>query len=141
MFDYMEELNKFNFADYLKRRPWQKDICDGRPWVGQVDPWRKYDDGKPIMALLTPVENALEECVAWSGQDMTREQFIKVLRNQGVLVFKNVDEFAKLREHREKEAKAEKKARKTRRKFSEAEIEKRRNQMALINEMKKASVA
>lgn len=54
----------------------------------------------PIMkdrteALLVPVDNALAECMAWGKQDITKHQFLKILEDKNVLVFRTIDDFAK----------------------------------------------
>jgi len=103
--------------------------------VGQVDPWRSYDDGSKIYTLLTSVEVAMEECSAWSNQEFTRQAFIAYLRDNGVIVFKNVEEFVKLKEEPIMFKKGYKK------KITEERREELRNKMVLMNEKKKASVS
>jgi hypothetical protein len=83
-----EYLNGFNYAGYLKRRL----------MVGQVDPWRRTDDGKPIYTILVTVDIAIKECEEWSNQDIGRTEFINYLKLNDILCFRNVDEFKKLKE-------------------------------------------
>lgn len=106
--------------------------------IGQIDPWRADDNGKPIFALLVTVDVALAECIALSGQDMTRHEFLSYLKEQDVQVFKNVDEFANLKEGKVREVKAKKNFK---RKVSEETREKLRNRMKSINSKKIPSIS
>lgn len=126
----MKYLKGFDYASYCKRHKLS----------GQVDPWRKTDTDKPIYALLVPVEMALEECKGWSGQDITRHEFLQYLKLNDTLAFKNIDEFAKFRDDREEERKAQPKPKKHKRELTEEQRETRRIQMKEINESKKASI-
>jgi hypothetical protein len=78
----------FDYASFLKRKL----------MVGQVDPWRRTDDGKPLYVVLVPVDVALKECSEWSGQEITRTEFINYLKLNDILCFKNVNEFQKIKE-------------------------------------------
>jgi hypothetical protein len=111
----MEYLNGFNYATYLKRRL----------MVGQVDPWRRTDDGKPIYTILVPVETAIKECEEWSGQDISRSEFINYLKLNDILCFRNVEEFKKLKEELKEIEEKPLKVRK--RQISEEHREKLRN--------------
>lgn len=82
----------FDFVEYLKKH-----------WlVGQLDPWRRTDDGKPLFALLVPVDTALAECKEWSKIEISRAEFIDYLKLNDVLTFRNVDEFVKIKESKKK---------------------------------------
>lgn len=71
--------------------------------VGQIDPWRRTDDGNPIYALLVPTQIALDECNAFrkrvnpDSEELTRAQMLKHLKDDDVFVFRNVDEFVNLK--------------------------------------------
>lgn len=71
-------------------------------FTGQVFPINKNDEQEPVIALLVPVGIAMDEYQGWSGQDITRHDFIKNLRDNGVHVFNNIDEFIKLRDSKKK---------------------------------------
>jgi hypothetical protein len=89
-------LNGFNYTEFLKRRQ----------FIGQVHPWNKNEqNNNPMMALLVPVQNAIDECNYWSGQDITREQFLTYMKNNNIYVFKNIDDFVKAREEYDKNRK------------------------------------
>ncbi|MBR1245507.1 hypothetical protein JQ609_01035 [Bradyrhizobium sp. AUGA SZCCT0169] len=61
--------------------------------IGQLHSWNSFDQTTPIIGLLVPLEVAMNECAQWSGQEITRFEFIKYLRDQGVHVFNTLDEF------------------------------------------------
>lgn len=123
--------NNINYVDYLKKHF----------YIGQIDPWRVHDDGQPILCLLTKVEDALEECKLWSLQDITRTEFIKYLEANRIFVFKNVDEFGKVREDIRNGEKVIKLARKrTRRNLTEEHREKLRKQVSQFKQVEKASI-
>jgi hypothetical protein len=61
--------------------------------LGQVDPWRRTDEGQPIYTLLVPVETALDECKEWSKQEITRKEFTDYLKQNDILLFNSVEEF------------------------------------------------
>lgn len=126
----MNNLDGFDYVAYLKKHL----------MVGQIDPWRETDEGNKIYTLLVPIETAIEECKAWSNQEFSRSNFINYLKVNDVLTFKNVEEFAKMKE--EKEEKKEIVFKKGfKKQISEERREKLRNQMVLINESKKASIS
>lgn len=81
-------LNGFDYATYLKKQL----------MVGQVDPWRRTDEGKPLLALLVTVEYAMNECKEWSGQDILRSEFLKHLNDHHILVLRDVNEFKNIKE-------------------------------------------
>lgn len=60
--------------------------------IGPIDPWKR-DDGSPALALLVAVDNALTECLGWSKQEMTRNEFLGYLKDNDILVFGNIEEF------------------------------------------------
>lgn len=104
--------------------------------IGQIDPWRAYDNGDPVMTLLVSVEIAMAE-VEWKG---TRTEFLRMLSDDGVLVFRNVNEFSNWKESRKKEKKAinpDKK--KFTRKLSEERLNQLKEQAKLMNDKIKAS--
>lgn len=90
----MKYLYNCDYATYLKRKL----------MVGQVDPWRKTDDGKPLYTILVPVDTAIKECEEWSGQELGRAEFINYLKLNDILCFRNVDEFKKLKEELKEQA-------------------------------------
>lgn len=100
----MQYLNGFNYADYLKRHL----------MVGQVDPWRITDEGKKIYTLLVSIEDALKECKEWSNQEIDRRKFINYLKLNDILAFRDVNEFAKIKEENEKRTKEERPIKKKR---------------------------
>lgn len=81
-------LNGFDYVEYLKRHG----------YIGQIDPWRRHDNGDPVLCLLTSVEPALQECISWSGQEMTRSEFVKYLQSENIFVFRSVEEFKKYKD-------------------------------------------
>lgn len=83
----IKHLNDFDYAEFLKRRF----------MVGQVDPWRKTDEGKPIFTILVPIETAIAECKEWSNQEIGRQEFINYLKLNDILCFRNIDEFQSLK--------------------------------------------
>lgn len=85
-------LRGFDYATYLKRHF----------LVGQVDPWRRTDEGKPLFALLVQLDYALAECKEWSKQDIGKVEFINYLKLNDILSIKNVDEFKKIKEELKK---------------------------------------
>lgn len=109
--------------------------------IGQIDPWRVDDEGRPIIALLVPVESALLEYNEWAGTDLTRTAFVSALKDDDVFVFRNIDEFVKLKEQNrniEKTIKNNKKSFK--REVSEDQKKILRDRMKKINEAKKGSI-
>jgi len=94
--------------------------------VGQIYPAYRHDTSEPVIALLIPVNTAMEEYVSWSDQEITRHDFIKELRDNGVSVFNNIDEFVKVRDNlKEMEKLIKKEKKKHKRNISEE----RRNQL------------
>lgn len=76
----------FNYAEYLKRH------C----FAGQVHPtFKNEQNDHPMIALLVPVDTALAEIIGWSGQDITRSEFLKYLKKHDIQVFNTVDDFVK----------------------------------------------
>ena len=80
MLDYI-----FNYTKYLERQK----------MIGPLDPWNKNDPTKPIIGLLVPLEIAINECVHWSGQEITRSEFLRYLTDNGVHAFNTIDDFRK----------------------------------------------
>jgi hypothetical protein len=87
----------FNFIGYLKKHF----------MLGQIDPWRKTEDGKPIYTLLVTTDAALEECKQWSNQDISKKEFTDYLKLNDIYLFHNIDEFKKTKENLEKGIKEE----------------------------------
>lgn len=75
----------FDFVTYLKRHG----------FIGQIDPWRRHDNGDPVLCLLTSVEPALQECIGWSNLELTRGEFVKYLQSENIFVFRSIAEFEK----------------------------------------------
>lgn len=127
-------MNGFDYAEYLKRHL----------MVGQIDPWRKTDEGKPLYALLVSTEIAMDECKGWGNQEFTRHDFVNYLKTKDILVLSTPEDLTKLRGSKVEEVK-ETKTKKAKGKFtkniSEERRETLRNQMALVNERKKASTS
>lgn len=109
-------LSGFNFIDYLKRHS----------LIGQVDPWRIDDDGKPYFALLTALDTAIAECKEWAiankpnkeedkNEDIigiSKTDFKKYLLLNNILTLNNIEDLVKLKAERKLErqmAKEEKK--------------------------------
>jgi hypothetical protein len=90
----------FDYIGYLKRHS----------MIGPMHPWNKNDQAAPIMGLLVPVQSALDEIIGWTGQDITRNEFLAHLKENNISVFNNIDEFVNLKskpidgqqQHREK---------------------------------------
>jgi hypothetical protein len=116
-----ELLKGFDFISYLHRRF----------LLGQVDPWRKTDDGKPIYTLLCSVETALDECKEWSGQEIGRTELVDYLKINDIYIFKNIEEFVHLKDklHDDPQGKATSK----KRNISEETKEKLRQRMKKLN--------
>ena len=83
-------LQGFNYVEYLKRHH----------FIGQIDPWRRHDNGNPVLCLLTAVEPAINECEGWSGQELKRGEFIKYLKDNDIFVFRSVEEFKKYKDEK-----------------------------------------
>jgi len=77
--------NIFSYTKYLTKLK----------MIGPLDPWNKNETTRPIIGLLVPLETAISECVAWSGQDLSRSEFLRYLTDNGVHVFNTVDDFTK----------------------------------------------
>jgi len=94
--------------------------------VGQIYPTNRHSETEPVIALLVPVQNAMDEYQAQTGEEVTRKAFISLLKEQGVHVFNNLEDFDKFKNNLkklEKEVKQNKVAQK--RNISEE----RRNQL------------
>lgn len=112
--------------------------------VGQVDPWRIDDQGKPYFALLVSFETALEECKGWSNQDLTKTELSNYLKLNNILTLRNIDQLQKIKEDRKEEIKQEKETKKRKgRMFSEEEkkaLSERMFQINLNRQSKKDSI-
>lgn len=127
----MKHLRGYDYVDYLKRHM----------LVGQLDPWRIDDDGKPYFALLVPLDYALEECKGWSEQELGRSELKSYLAINNILTLKNIDELQKVREEREIERKVAKEAKKkVRRNFSPEQRKELSDRMKKINKERLSSV-
>lgn len=67
--------------------------------LGQIWPVSKMDTTEPVIALLVPVDIAMKEYSGWSGEEVTKYDFIKSLKDSGVCVFKSLDEFVRYRDN------------------------------------------
>lgn len=108
--------------------------------IGQIDPWRRDDDGNPIYALLVPVDTAILE-IGGPDTTITRTEFLKCLKDANVFVFRNIDEFVKLRDSLrkvEKEVKTERK--KFKREISPERRKALKDHAALIRDKSKGSI-
>lgn len=114
-------LNGFDYIEYLKRHG----------YIGQIDPWRRHDNGDPVLCLLTSVEPALNECEGWSGQELKRGEFVRYLKANDIFVFRSVEEFAKY-----KEEKIEPKLEPKKRNISDEHRRNLQKQVQLMNEAK-----
>jgi hypothetical protein len=89
-------LRGFDYIGYLRmpRRPKSK----GVPYscIGPLHPARKSDPAEPIDGLLVPLQTALDECLLWSGQDVTKHEFVKYLKANDIFLG-NIEDFAKLK--------------------------------------------
>lgn len=122
----------FNYSEYLKRHL----------MIGQIDPWRVDIDGKPIYALLVPFDSALNECKEWSGQDLTRGELLQDMKENNIFVFRNVDEFGKIRDKlREEEKLLKKEAKGHKKALSEERRKKLQEHAAKIRELKNGGTA
>jgi hypothetical protein len=80
-------LEGFNYADYLMRKL----------MVGQIDPWRRTDDGTPLYCLLTSVKEAMDECELWSKRKIDKSSFVDYLKINDILMITNVNEIEKVK--------------------------------------------
>ena len=119
-------MNGFNYIDYLKRHL----------MLGQVDPWRKTLEDQPIFTLLVDLNTAIEECKLWSGQEISKQEFVNYLKINDIYLFKNIDEFKNLKEKKITEPTVFK-VKKT---MSKEQREILRNRMLKINNERKASI-
>lgn len=78
-------LNNFNYLEYLLRHQ----------FAGVLSP--AQGDIEPIIGLLVPIEVALGEIQLWSGQEITRPEFVRYLKQNNVFSG-DIDQFAKLLE-------------------------------------------
>lgn len=107
--------------------------------IGQLSPWNIKDEAEPVVTLLVPVETALSEYKDYFGQDITRNDFLKALKEAGVLVFNNIDEFVKIRDNLKTINKlTQKEKKKFKRSLSEERKKQLKEQMSQINQNKKA---
>lgn len=81
-------LNGFDYIEYLKRHS----------MIGQIDPWRRHDNGDSVLCLIVSVDTALNESEGWSGQELTRGEFVKYLQSNNIFVFRSVEEFKKYKD-------------------------------------------
>ena len=120
-------LKGFDFAGWLNRKL----------YVGQLDPWRRTDDGKPLMVLLIPVDTALTYYQDWSGQEIARQDLISYLKLNDILTFRNVDEFQKLKASQK--IPVDTRALKPKRKITDEQREKLREHMRNVRKNRKTS--
>lgn len=77
-------LHNINFVGFLKRSR----------MIGCLHVSRELGD---VEALLVPVQIALDECNDWSNQDLTKDQLLHYLRENGIEVFKTIEDFVKFK--------------------------------------------
>lgn len=70
----MKYLDNFNYLEFLKRHH----------FIGPIYPVK--GDIEPIISLLVPTETAMSEIQHWSGQEVTKNEFVKYLRQNNVFV-------------------------------------------------------
>lgn len=116
-----------------------KEFLEDSMMVGQLSPWKKEDESEPVIALLTPVTSTLEEYNLRAEKKLTKLEFLKQLKSEGISVFNNVDEFVKLRDINESIPRKTKQ--KFTRKLSPERLEQLRKQTTFMNESKKGSTA
>lgn len=118
----MKFLNKYNYAEYLKKLF----------MIGQIDPWRRTDEGAPLYTILVPFDIAYDECVAkckeLEFESFTKGEFRNYLKLNDIIVFNNVTEFGKANLGR---------AKKPRKKMSE---ERRKRLQEQVKEFNKAKI-
>lgn len=115
----------FNYADYLERHL----------LVGEVDPWRRTDEGNPLRVLLVTVDVALEECKEWSKQDIGRQELVDYLKLNDILCLRNVEEFSSIKEKLKKGIPIDE-PKKKKKKFTEEQLLKLKERMRKLNEEK-----
>jgi len=126
----MKHLNGFDYVTFLKRHL----------MVGQIDPWRRTEDGKPFYCLLVPVDTAIAECSGWSNQEIHRTEFLNYLKLNDVLSVRNIDEFMKVKETIKNYRETEETPLKLKRKpISEERRKKLQEQAKKMNELKQSS--
>jgi hypothetical protein len=123
----MKHLRGFDYVDYLKRHM----------LVGQLDPWRIDDDGKPFYALLTTLDFAMNECTGWSGQSLGRDEFKNYLALNNIWTLRNIEELQKVREEREAEKEVKKRST---RNYTPEQRKELSDRMKLLNQSRKASI-
>ena len=119
--------NNIDIVGYLKRHL----------WIGQIDPWRRHDNGDPVLCLLTDVDPALKEVQQWIGEgiELTRTEFVKILQDNLIFVFRNIAEFEKYKDKKIDETKLVLKQKKN---LSEERKEQLRNQVKKMNAKKQS---
>ena len=117
--------NNINITGYLKKNL----------WIGQIDPWRRHDNGDPVLCLLTDVDPALKVVQGWVGPgiELTRTEFVKNLQQNNIFVFRSVDEFEK---YKNKKIDNTKLVLKQKKNISEERRKKLSEQMKTINSQK-----
>ena len=124
----MSYLRGFDYASYLKRHL----------MVGQVDPWRIDDQGKPYFALLVSLDTAMLECKGWSNQDISKTEFVNHLKVNNIWVLRDITELQQIREDRKEVIREEKEAKKRyKRNISEEARKARSERMRLLNNEKR----
>lgn len=121
-------LNNVNYVKHLQ----------GIFFIGELDPWRKDDEGNSYFALLVPLDTALQECKDWSDQDLGRKEFVDYLKLNNVWVVKNIEEFQKIKETRENERQIarEEKKNSRRRNLTQEQRKALSERMSLLNKSK-----
>lgn len=62
--------------------------------IGPFDSFLR-DDGSQSQALLVSVDTALEECIGYFKEDISRSSFLSYLKGKDILVFGNIEDFVK----------------------------------------------
>lgn len=120
-----------DYVEYLKRHF----------FIGQIDPWRRTEDGRPILCLLTNVKDAIEECKNWSGEEISKQEFLRIMKEGDIFVFRNIEEFQKVKDElKDSRKQVDETALKFKRTVSEERKEKLRNQASLARAAKKGSI-
>jgi hypothetical protein len=85
-------LKNFQFIEFLKRKS----------FIGQLHPVISSEDQRdPIIGLLVPVQSAIDECELWSGQELSRKEFVTYLKTNNIFLG-DADDLLKLKEQRAK---------------------------------------
>lgn len=73
------------------------DVLTSLRFIGQVHPTYRNSIDPKIIALLVPINSALDEARS-VDPDLTRTQLLKILKEKNIYVFNSIDDFVKLKE-------------------------------------------